>query len=83
MFWELFLKKGPDKLELKGFKFDPAAAKQLFRIGAPAMANTFILNLGFFLINTEVEKYGPVVLNGQGTRRTRERPRNPWFMAHL
>ncbi len=66
MFWELFLKKGPDKLELKGFKFDPAAAKQLFRIGAPAMANTFILNLGFFLINTEVEKYGPVVLNGQG-----------------
>jgi len=66
MFWELFVKPGPDKLELKGFKFDPAVAKELFRIGAPAMANSFILNLGFFLINTEVEKYGPVVLNGQG-----------------
>jgi putative MATE family efflux protein len=66
MFWELFLQKGSDRLELRGFKFDPTAAKQLFHIGAPAMANSFILNLGFFLINTEVEKYGPVILNGQG-----------------
>jgi putative MATE family efflux protein len=66
MFWELFVKKGTDRLELRGFKFDSAIARQLFQIGAPAMLNTFILNLGFFLINTEVEKYGPVVLNGQG-----------------
>ena len=66
MFWELFLKRGPDRLELRGFRFDIVAAKQLFRIGFPAMLNSFILNLGFFLINTEVEKYGPVVLNGQG-----------------
>lgn len=66
MFWDLFVKKDPDRLELRGFKFDLVAAKQLFEIGAPAMINSFILNLGFFLINTEVEKYGPVVLNGQG-----------------
>jgi len=66
MFWELFVKQDPDRLELRGFKFDGAIAKQLFRIGAPAMINSFILNLGFFLINTEVQKYGPVVLNGQG-----------------
>jgi len=66
MFWELFMQKGTDRLELKGFRLDPAAARQLFHIGAPAMANSFILNLGFFLINTEVEKYGPVILNGQG-----------------
>jgi len=66
MFWELFEKKGPDRLELKGFRFDMMAVRQLFDVGAPAMLNTFILNLGFFLINTEVEKYGPVVLNGQG-----------------
>lgn len=66
MFWELFVKKGPDRLELRGFRFDMMAVRQLFEVGAPAMLNTFILNLGFFLINTEVEKYGPVVLNGQG-----------------
>jgi putative MATE family efflux protein len=66
MFWDLFVKKDPDRLELHGFKFDIDATRQLFQIGAPAMINSFILNLGFFLINTEVEKYGPVVLNGQG-----------------
>jgi Na+-driven multidrug efflux pump len=43
-----------------------AAVRQLFDVGTPAMLNTFILNLGFFLINSEVQKYGPVVLNGQG-----------------
>jgi len=66
MFWDLFVKKDSDRLELRGFKFDLSSSKQLFEIGAPAMINSFILNLGFFLINTEVEKYGPVVLNGQG-----------------
>lgn len=66
MFWDLFVKEAPDRLELRGFKFDIAATRQLFQIGGPAMINSFILNLGFFLINTEVEKYGPVVLNGQG-----------------
>ncbi|MGB9685557.1 MAG: MATE family efflux transporter [Rectinema subterraneum] len=66
MFWELFVKKGPDRLELRGFRFDVAAVRQLFDVGTPAMLNTFILNLGFFLINSEVQKYGPVVLNGQG-----------------
>lgn len=66
MFQELFLKAGPDKLELRGFRFDGEVVRKLMKIGFPAMINTFMLNLGFFLINTEVEKYGPVVLNGQG-----------------
>lgn len=66
MYWDLFVKDDPDRLELHGFKFDATATKRLFQIGGPAMLNSFILNLGFFLINTEVEKYGPVVLNGQG-----------------
>ena len=30
------------------------------------MLTTFLSNLGFFLINSEVEKYGATVLNGQG-----------------
>ncbi|HBD00516.1 MAG TPA: MATE family efflux transporter, partial [Lachnoclostridium sp.] len=38
----------------------------LLRIGFPAMLSNLMLNLGFFLINNEVEKYGAVVLNGQG-----------------
>lgn len=66
MFHELFVKQGADRLELKGFRFDWAIVKQLVRIGFPAMLTSFMLNLGFFLINTETEKYGPIVLNGQG-----------------
>ena len=66
MFHEMFVKQGPDRLELKGFRFDWTIVRQLVRIGFPAMVTSFMLNLGFFLINTETEKYGPVVLNGQG-----------------
>ncbi len=66
MFFELFVKADPDRLELRGFRFDPAIVRELARIGFPAMLTSFLLNLGFFLINTETQKYGPVVLNGQG-----------------
>ena len=66
MFHELFVKKGPDRLEIKGFRFEMTILKRLARIGMPAMLNSFMLNLGFYLINSETQKYGPVVLNGQG-----------------
>jgi putative MATE family efflux protein len=66
MFYELFVKEGADRLELKDFHFDASIVRQLARIGFPAMLTSFMLNLGFFLINTETQKYGPVVLNGQG-----------------
>lgn len=66
MFYELFVKDDPDRLEIKGFRFDSGIVKELVRIGFPAMLNSFLLNLGFFLINNETQKYGPVVLNGQG-----------------
>ena len=66
MFYELFGKGDPDRLEIRGFRFDPGIVKQLASIGFPAMLNSFLLNLGFFLINNETQKYGPVVLNGQG-----------------
>lgn len=66
MFHELFVKRGPDRLDLKGFRFDPALVRELMRVGFPAMLNSAMLNLGFFLINTELAKYGPVVINGQG-----------------
>lgn len=66
MYYELFIKKGPDRLEIKGFKPDYSVIREIVRIGVPSMLSSLILNFGFFLINNEVEKYGWVVLTGQG-----------------
>lgn len=66
MYYELFKKPGEDRLELKGFKFDFKVLRELVRVGIPSMLSSLMLNLGFFLINNEIQKYGPVVLNGQG-----------------
>ena len=66
MYYEMFLKASDDKLTLKGFRFDHEVIRELFQVGIPSVLNSIMLNLGFFLINNEVEKYGPVYLNGQG-----------------
>ncbi len=66
MYYELFLKPDGDRLTLTSFKFDPKIIRNLLHIGFPAMLSSVMLNLGFFLINNEVEKYGAIVLNGQG-----------------
>ena len=66
MYYDLFIKESDDKLSLKEFKFDVSILKELMIIGVPSMLTTFLSNLGFFLINSEVEKYGATVLNGQG-----------------
>lgn len=66
MFYDLFVKDDPDRLDIKGFHFDGSIIRQLAKIGFPAMLTSFLLNLGFYLINNETQKYGPIVLNGQG-----------------
>jgi len=66
MFHELFRMKGEDQLTLKGYRPDWALIRQVVRVGVPAMLTSLMLNLGFFLINRETQKYGAVVLNGQG-----------------
>ena len=66
MYYELFIKKTGERFVLTGFRFDWTIIRTLLRIGFPAMLSSLMLNLGFFLINNEVEKYGAVVLNGQG-----------------
>ncbi|WP_024345127.1 MATE family efflux transporter [Lacrimispora indolis] len=66
MYYELFLKETGERFVLSGFRFDWNIINTLLRIGFPAMLSSLMLNLGFFLINNEVEKYGAVVLNGQG-----------------
>ncbi len=71
MYYELFLKKTGERFVLKGFRFDWTIINTLMRIGFPAMLSSLMLNLGFFLINNEVEKYGAVVLNGQGIANNR------------
>jgi putative MATE family efflux protein len=66
MFYELFVKESDEKLKKTGFRFDRGILGDLFRIGAPSALSSLILNFGFFLINNEIEKYGPVVMNAQG-----------------
>jgi putative MATE family efflux protein len=66
MFHELFFKPGEDRLEIRGFRFDRGILRELAKVGFPAMLNSFLLNLGFFLINNETQKYGANVLTAQG-----------------
>lgn len=66
MFVELFVLKGEDRLTLKGYRFDWELIREVIRVGIPAMLTSLMLNLGFYLINNETQKYGAIVLNGQG-----------------
>lgn len=66
MYRELFVHKSEDQLQLKGFHMDRRVLRQLLHIGVPSMITSVMLQVGFFLINNEVQKYGAVVLNGQG-----------------
>ncbi len=66
MYFELFIKKGPERLSLKGYRPDGEVIRTLVRIGLPTMLSNLMIYVGFYLINNEVEKYGPIVLTGQG-----------------
>ena len=66
MYFELFVKKGPEQLSLKGFKPDKTVIRKLVRVGLPTMLSNLMIYIGFYLITNEVEKYGSVVLVGQG-----------------
>ena len=66
MYYEMFVQPGEDRLTLHGYRTDWEVIRELFHIGVPSMFSSLMLNLGFFLINNEVEHYGAIVLNGQG-----------------
>ena len=66
MFYDLFLKSGDIKLNLRSYTIKLPIIKRLLKIGFPSMLNYAFLYLGFFLINKEMEKFGAVVLNAQG-----------------
>ena len=66
MFYDLFLKNGDIKLNLRSYTIKLPIIKRLLKIGFPSMLNYAFLYLGFFLINKEMEKFGAVALNAQG-----------------
>ena len=66
MFYDLFLKSGDIKLNLRSYTIKLPIIKRLLKIGFPSMLNYAFLYLGFFLINKEMEKFGAVALNAQG-----------------
>lgn len=66
MFYELFFHESEERLDWPGFHLDREIAADLLRIGLPTMLSSVMMNLGFYLINNEVQKYGAIVLNGQG-----------------
>ncbi len=65
MYYDMFVKEGELKLSLKGYRYDKVAIYKLVRLGIPTMISSFMMNLGFFLINQEVVAFGPVALNAQ------------------
>lgn len=66
MFYELFIHESSMKLSLKHFRFDWKIIGKLIQVGIPSMLMQMMLSLGFVLINNETQKYGAIVLNGQG-----------------
>ena len=66
MFYDLFLKSGDIKLNLRSYTIKLPIIKRLLKIDFPSMLNYAFLYLGFFLINKEMEKFGAVALNAQG-----------------
>ena len=66
MYYELFVKPGSERLSLAGFHVDKPILRELGQVGFPSILSSLILNLGFVLINNEVQKYGAIVLNGAG-----------------
>ena len=55
MFYDLFLKSGDIKLNLRSYTIKLPIIKRLLKIGFPSMLNYAFLYLGFFLINKEME----------------------------
>lgn len=65
MYYDLFVKEDTLKLSLKGFSFRRDTIMETMRLAIPAMLNSITVNLGFVLINLEVQKYGGDVMNSQ------------------
>lgn len=65
MIYDLFIKESEMKLSFKNFRFDFKIISKVISIGIPSIISYMMINIAFFLINTEVEKYGTLVLTAQ------------------
>lgn len=65
MYHDLFIKPSETQLSFRGYRLDKACIRELLRIGIPSILSSAMISVGFFLINLEVESYGPIVLNAQ------------------
>lgn len=65
MYYDLFVKESESKLVLKGYVPNFSLIKRVLVMATPSMLTYSLINIGFFLINMEVEKYGPLVLTAQ------------------
>lgn len=66
MMWELYIQPSSMQLSMSGYRPDWPFLRKLMKIGIPSMLTQMMLGIGFVLINNEIQKYGAVVLNGQG-----------------
>lgn len=66
MFYDLFIKETELKLDLRGYRPDKKAIKEIFHIGIPSMLNYILVFMGFILINMDVQEYGAKILNANG-----------------
>lgn len=66
MYYDLFFKDYLYKLNIYEYKFNKAIVSELIRLGIPSMLSFMMINLGFLLINMEIEHYGRTVLAGLG-----------------
>lgn len=66
MYYDLFFKDYLYKLDIYEYKFNKAIVYELIRLGIPSMLSFMMINLGFLLINMEIEHYGRTVLAGLG-----------------
>lgn len=66
MYYDLYLNpKNEIRLSFKEGKLNKEALKPIIQLGLPSMANSVLINIGFFLINMEILKYGALVVNAQ------------------
>ena len=66
MYYDLFFKDYLYRLDITEYRFNKDIVYELIRLGIPSMISFMMMNLGFLLINMEIEHYGRTVLAGLG-----------------
>ncbi|CAM3075663.1 MATE family efflux transporter [Streptobacillus ratti] len=64
MYYDLFIRKYKFKLSIMEYRFDYSVVKEMIRLSIPTILSFTSINLGFYLINAEIEIYGTDVFAG-------------------